>query len=97
MHRSYGHTYALMNHPAIAPVGEARTNTDIFRALAQRIAGTADIFTLYGRASGSFKDPNVLGGFLILGVLYCMQMLMLGRTRWRIRVRLRRRRRSWRL
>jgi anaerobic selenocysteine-containing dehydrogenase len=37
VHRSYGHTYALINHPAIAPVGEARPNTEIFRALAQRM------------------------------------------------------------
>jgi hypothetical protein len=50
------------------------------------IAGTADLFTLYGRASGSFKDPNVLGGFLILGVLYCMRLLMLNLTRWRLSV-----------
>jgi len=37
VHRSYGHTYALINHPAIAPVGQARPNTAIFRALAQRM------------------------------------------------------------
>ena len=37
VHRSYGHTYALINHPAIAPVGEARPNTAVFRALAQRL------------------------------------------------------------
>jgi len=37
VHRSYGHTYALINHPSIAPVGEARPNTAIFRALAQRM------------------------------------------------------------
>ena len=37
VHRSYGHTYALINHPAIAPVGEARPNTEVFRALAQRM------------------------------------------------------------
>ena len=28
------------------------------------VAGTAEIFTLYGRATGTFKDPNVLGPFL---------------------------------
>ena len=28
------------------------------------IAGSAEIFTLYGRATGTFKDPNVLGPFL---------------------------------
>ena len=28
------------------------------------VGGTAEIFTLYGRATGTFKDPNVLGPFL---------------------------------
>jgi anaerobic selenocysteine-containing dehydrogenase len=37
IHTSYGHTDVLLNRPAIAPVGGARTNTDIFRALAQRM------------------------------------------------------------
>ena len=35
VHTTYGHTDILLNRPAIAPVGQARTNTDIFRALAQ--------------------------------------------------------------
>jgi anaerobic selenocysteine-containing dehydrogenase len=37
VHASYGHTYALINEPAIAPQGEARPNTEVFRALAQRM------------------------------------------------------------
>jgi len=37
IHTSYGHTDVLLNRPAIAPVGQARTNTDIFRALARRM------------------------------------------------------------
>ncbi len=37
IHTSYGHTDVLLNRPAIAPVGQARTNTDIFRGLAQRM------------------------------------------------------------
>ena len=37
IHMSYGHTDVLLNRPAIAPVGQSRTNTDIFRALAQRM------------------------------------------------------------
>ena len=35
VHTSYGHTYALINEPAIAPLGEARPNTQIFRELAR--------------------------------------------------------------
>ena len=37
VHTSYGHTYALINEPAIAPLGEAKPNTEIFRALAARM------------------------------------------------------------
>jgi len=41
VHSSYGHTDILLNRPAIAPLGEARTNTQFFRDLAQRM-GFAD-------------------------------------------------------
>ena len=41
IHTTYGHTDVLLNRPAIAPVGQARSNTDIFRALAVRM-GFAD-------------------------------------------------------
>jgi anaerobic selenocysteine-containing dehydrogenase len=37
IHTSYGHTDVLLNRPAVAPLGQARTNTDIFRALAARM------------------------------------------------------------
>ena len=37
IHTSYGHTDVLLNRPAIAPVGQVRSNTDIFRALAARM------------------------------------------------------------
>jgi anaerobic selenocysteine-containing dehydrogenase len=41
IHTAYGHTDVLLNRPAIAPLGEARPNTAIFRALAARM-GLAD-------------------------------------------------------
>jgi anaerobic selenocysteine-containing dehydrogenase len=34
VHTSYGHTWALINEQAIAPLGEAKPNTQIFRELA---------------------------------------------------------------
>jgi anaerobic selenocysteine-containing dehydrogenase len=34
VHTSYGHTDVLINDPAIAPLGEAKSNTQIFRELA---------------------------------------------------------------
>ena len=37
VHMSYGHTDALLNRPGIAPLGEAKPNTQIFRELAARM------------------------------------------------------------
>ena len=37
IHLSYGHLYALANNPAIAPLGEAKPNTEVFRLLAARM------------------------------------------------------------
>ena len=39
--------------------------------------GGYDLFTLYGRAKGAFKDPNVLGAFLILPALVALQSVLL--------------------
>ncbi|WP_229512120.1 molybdopterin-containing oxidoreductase family protein [Paraburkholderia terrae] len=35
VHKSYGHTHVMVNLPAIAPVGDARPNTEIFRGIAR--------------------------------------------------------------
>jgi hypothetical protein len=40
------------------------------------IPGKPELFTLYGRASGTFKDPNVLGAFLILPALFALQSVV---------------------
>ena len=45
------------------------------------IGGTGEVFATYGRAAGTFKDPNVFGSFEIMGALYCIQLIMLRRTR----------------
>ncbi|HJV63971.1 MAG TPA: molybdopterin oxidoreductase family protein [Albitalea sp.] len=37
VHTSYGHTYAMFNQPAIAPLGESRSNTRVFCELAERM------------------------------------------------------------
>ena len=39
-HKSYGHTHVMANLPAIAPVGESRANTEIFRGLARAMGLT---------------------------------------------------------
>src|SRR5205814_1072385 len=43
------------------------------------IPGGDDLLTLYGRARGFFKDPNVLGAFLILPALITLQCVLLDR------------------
>ena len=45
------------------------------------VGGLARIFTLYTRASGTFKDPNVFGSYLVLGGVYFVQRLVLLKTR----------------
>ncbi len=37
VHATYGHQYIVANNPAIAPLGEAKPNSEIFRLLAQRM------------------------------------------------------------
>jgi anaerobic selenocysteine-containing dehydrogenase len=44
VHAAYGHTYALINEAAVAPVGEAKSNTQIFRELAARMGFTEACF-----------------------------------------------------
>jgi len=45
IHASYGHTDVLLNRPAIAPRGEARPNTQVFRELAARMGFDDPVFS----------------------------------------------------
>ncbi len=65
IHTTYGHTDVLLNRPAIAPVGQTRTNTDIFRALAARMGFDEPCFAdtdeaLCRMAMGDEQDFAVL-------------------------------------
>ena len=44
------------------------------------VAGLGSTFTLYGRASGTFKDPNVLGPYLALPIVYVLQRILTGQV-----------------
>ena len=44
VHKSYGHTDVLLNRPAIAPLGECKPNTQIFRKLSQHMGFTEPCF-----------------------------------------------------
>ncbi|MDQ8729364.1 O-antigen ligase domain-containing protein [Bradyrhizobium sp. LHD-71] len=40
------------------------------------IPGTEELLTYAGRAKGTFKDPNVLGAFLVYPAVYCVQRIV---------------------
>ena len=44
LYRSYGHYYLQLGRPVIAPLGEARSNWELFRTLAARLGFTEPIF-----------------------------------------------------
>ncbi len=44
LYRSYGHYYLQLAHPVIPPLGEARSNLELFQALAARLGFTEPIF-----------------------------------------------------
>jgi hypothetical protein len=47
------------------------------------VPGQHELLTLYGRARGTFKDPNVLAAFLILPALFVLQSVISDRLRLR--------------
>jgi hypothetical protein len=67
---------------------EALSRGYLFGALIASIAGIAgyfnlipgayDLLTFAGRAKGTFKDPNVLGAFLIYPAAFCIQRIING-------------------
>ncbi|MBU6489953.1 MAG: molybdopterin oxidoreductase family protein [Burkholderiales bacterium] len=65
VHRSYGHTYVMVNRPAIAPIGQARPNTEIFRGLAQRMGldepALFESDEAIGRSAFRWDDPALRG------------------------------------
>lgn len=65
VHTSYGHTDVLLNRPAITPLGEARSNAQIFRDLAAAMGYTDACFaesdeTLCRAAFGNRVDFDTL-------------------------------------
>ncbi|MGX5662461.1 molybdopterin-containing oxidoreductase family protein [Diaphorobacter nitroreducens] len=75
VHLAYGHTDVLLNRPAIAPQGQARSNAQIFRDLAARMGFTKPCFAdsdeaLCRQAYGDQVDFDLLleQGFAPLSV-----------------------------
>src|SRR5205823_5456642 len=50
IHYAYGHVYAHANPPAIAPLGEAKPNTEIFRLLAKGMGLEPELFEVSDEA-----------------------------------------------
>lgn len=54
IHRAYGHLHLMLNRPAIAPLGDARPNSHIFRDLAAALAARL------GEACPALHDPALV-------------------------------------
>lgn len=54
LHSAYGHLHLLLNRPAIAPLGQARPNSAIFRELAARLRAEL------GAACPALADPALM-------------------------------------
>jgi anaerobic selenocysteine-containing dehydrogenase len=65
IHKSYGHTHVMVNHPAVEPVGEARSNTEIFRGLARQMGLEEPVLyesdEAVARAALRWDDPTLEG------------------------------------
>ncbi len=65
LHKTYGHTYLLVNEAAIAPLGQAKPNSEIFRLLARAMGFTDRAFSAsdeeLARAAVQWDSPR-LGG-----------------------------------
>src|SRR5438874_1966282 len=67
--------YAATAENSLPPITAAPGVLALQRALVW-LAGGHDLLTLYDRARGTFKDPNVLGAFLILPALLVLQSVV---------------------
>jgi len=65
LHKSYGHTSVLVNHPAIAPLGDCLPNSEIFRRLARAMGLTDPALTeddeTIARSALDWSDPRLAG------------------------------------
>ena len=74
--RPEGHVRLIMSAYTVAAVIAAVAALIGYFSL---LPGGYDLFTEYGRARGTFKDPNVLGAFLVPAVLYVFNLMLTGR------------------
>jgi anaerobic selenocysteine-containing dehydrogenase len=60
LHGSYGHLYVQSNNAAIAPVGESKPNTEVFRLLAREMGYERELFDITDEelARGALGEPG---------------------------------------
>ncbi|MFT4100501.1 MAG: molybdopterin oxidoreductase family protein [Burkholderiaceae bacterium] len=65
LHKTYGHRYLVINQPAVAPLGQALPNAEIFRRLAARMGFDDPCFEQsdveIARTAIDWRDPRVQG------------------------------------
>lgn len=71
-HRPAAHTRLILNAYLVAALVAAAAGVGGYLG----IIPSADTFTKFGRASGTFKDPNVFGPFLVPAFLYCLHLAL---------------------
>ncbi|MFA5899052.1 MAG: O-antigen ligase family protein [Hyphomicrobium sp.] len=89
----YGACFVIAGFVAYAPARHTKlilsawTFAAVLTAVAAVIGyfnllpGSHDLFTRYDRATGTFKDPNVLGPFLIVPMVYMLSVALERRVR----------------
>jgi anaerobic selenocysteine-containing dehydrogenase len=82
IHNSYGHLYVQSNNPAIAPLGESKPNTEVFRLLARAMNFEPELFEESDEqiAARSLK-ASANGWGLADGVAEAMQGVTLDATK----------------
>ncbi len=67
IHGSYGHLYVQANNPAIAPLGEAKPNTEVFRLLARAMGMEEELFAVSDEelARLALKGEGTLAGLTL--------------------------------
>ena len=60
LHGSYGHLYVQSNNAAVAPLGEAKPNTEVFRLLAREMGYEPELFDISDEelARGALGEPG---------------------------------------
>jgi anaerobic selenocysteine-containing dehydrogenase len=65
IHKAYGHLYVSLSRPAIAPLGECKPNTEVFRLLAARMGldhpALRDSDEQLARQAFKWDDPRLAG------------------------------------